>query len=63
MGWLAPGFDKFSVTYFFLLVDANKKHDLNTNLHGEERPFVMTGQYEKFFHGYLPCSTFKINLN
>jgi Na+-transporting NADH:ubiquinone oxidoreductase subunit A len=19
----------------------------------------MTGQYEKFFHGYLPCSTFK----
>jgi hypothetical protein len=23
----------------------------------------MTGQYEKFFHGYLPCSTFKINLN
>jgi Na+-transporting NADH:ubiquinone oxidoreductase subunit A len=50
MGWLAPGFNKFSVSRtFFSWLTPNKKHDLNTNLHGEERPFVMTGQYEKVF--------------
>ena len=50
MGWLAPGFNKFSVSRtFFSWMTPNKKHDLNTNLHGEERPFVMTGQYEKVF--------------
>ena len=50
MGWLAPGFDKFSVSRtFFSWLQPNKKHDLNTNLHGEERPFVITGQYEKVF--------------
>jgi Na+-transporting NADH:ubiquinone oxidoreductase subunit A len=50
MGWLAPGFDKFSVSRtFFSWLTPNKKHAINTNLHGEERPFVMTGQYEKVF--------------
>ncbi len=50
MGWLAPGFNKFSVSRtFFSWITPNKKHNLNTNLHGEERPFVMTGQYEKVF--------------
>ena len=50
MGWLAPGFNKFSVSRtFFSWLSPNKKHNLNTNLHGEERPFVMTGQYEKVF--------------
>ena len=50
MGWLAPGFNKFSVSRtFFSWLTPNKQHDLNTNLHGEERPFVMTGQYEKVF--------------
>jgi len=50
MGWLAPGFNKFSMSRtFFSWMTPNKKHDLNTNLHGEERPFVMTGQYEKVF--------------
>jgi len=50
MGWLKPGFDKFSVSRtFFSWLTPNKQHDLNTNLHGEERPFVMTGQYEKVF--------------
>ncbi len=50
LGWLSPGLDKFSVsrTFFSWLTPA-KKHDLNTNLHGEERPFVVTGQYEKVF--------------
>jgi len=50
MGWLAPGLDKFSVSRtFFSWLTPYKKYDLNTNLHGEERPFVMTGQYEKVF--------------
>ena len=50
MGWLAPGFNKFSVSRtFFSWLSPNKKYNLNTNLHGEERPFVMTGQYEKVF--------------
>ncbi|NGY37015.1 Na(+)-translocating NADH-quinone reductase subunit A [Flavobacterium sp. XN-5] len=50
MGWLKPGFDKFSMSRtFFSWLSPNKQHDLNTNLHGEERPFVMTGQYEKVF--------------
>lgn len=50
MGWLAPGFDKFSKSRaFFSWLTPGKKYDLNTNMHGEERPFVMTGQYEEVF--------------
>ncbi len=50
MGWLAPGLNKFSMSRaFFSWLTPNKKHDLDTNLHGEERPFVVTGEYEKVF--------------
>jgi len=50
MGWLAPGFNKLSMSRtFFSWLSPKKKHDLNTNLHGEERPFVVTGEYEKVF--------------
>ncbi len=50
MGWLAPGFNKFSISRtFFSWLKPDKKHLLTTNTHGEERPFVMTGQYEKVF--------------
>ena len=50
MGWLAPGFDKFSKSRaFFSWLTPGKKYDLNTNMHGEERPFVITGQYEEVF--------------
>ena len=50
MGWLAPGFHKFSMSRtFFSWLMPNKKHQLDTNLHGEERPFVVTGEYEKVF--------------
>ena len=50
IGWLKPGFNKLSVSrsYFSWLMP-RKKHDVDTNLHGEERPFVMSGQYEKVF--------------
>ena len=50
MGWLAPGLHKFSLSRtFFSWLTPNKRHNLNTNLHGEERPFVVTGEYEKVF--------------
>lgn len=50
IGWLKPGFDKLSNSRaYFSWLFPNKKHDLNTNLHGEERPFVMSGQYEEVF--------------
>ncbi len=50
MGWLAPGFKKYSMSRaFFSWLQPKKEFDIDTNLHGEERPFVMTGQYEKVF--------------
>jgi len=50
MGWLAPGMSKFSLSRtFFSWLTPNKQYHLNTNLHGEERPFVVTGEYEKVF--------------
>lgn len=50
MGWLTPGLNKFSMSRtFFSWLTPNKKYILDTNMHGEERPFVMTGQYEKVF--------------
>ncbi len=50
MGWLSPGLDKFSLSKTFLSwMTPKKKYRLNTNLNGEERAFVMTGEYEKVF--------------
>jgi len=50
MGWLMPGFNKYSMSRaFFSWLKPHKEYNLDTNLHGEERPFVMTGQYEKVF--------------
>jgi Na+-transporting NADH:ubiquinone oxidoreductase subunit A len=49
-GWIAPGFDKFSLSRsFFSWLMPAKKYRLNTLQHGEERAFVMSGQYEKVF--------------
>jgi len=64
MGWLMPGLKKFSFSRTFLSGFMPKsdfkpfgmqpprferfwKYD--TNLHGEERPFVVTGEFEKVF--------------
>ena len=48
LGWLLPGFHKLSLsrTYFSWLWP-KRAYNLDTNTHGEERAFVMTGQYEK----------------
>ena len=49
-GWLGLGLAKHSMsrTYFSWLM-GNKKYDLDTNQNGEDRNFVVTGQYEKVF--------------
>lgn len=49
-GWLGPGFDKFSNSRLFpTFLLANKKFRLDTNLNGEERAFVVTGELERVF--------------
>lgn len=48
LGWLTPGFQKLSLSRTFISwLFPNRTYDLTTNTHGEERAFVMTGQYEK----------------
>jgi Na+-transporting NADH:ubiquinone oxidoreductase subunit A len=48
MGWALPGIDKFSASKTFMSSFLPKKeYELNANLHGGERAFVMSGQYEK----------------
>ncbi|RCR70781.1 Na(+)-translocating NADH-quinone reductase subunit A [Larkinella punicea] len=48
LGWLLPGLEKLSVSRTFLSWLAPKRsYALNTNTHGEERAFVMTGQYDR----------------
>lgn len=50
LGWLLPGTHKFSMSRTFLsFLNPSKSYNLDTNLHGEERSFVMTEQYEKVF--------------
>ena len=47
-GWIAPNFDKFSVSRTFLsFLMPGKKYRHNTNIRSGERPFVVTGLYEK----------------
>jgi Na+-transporting NADH:ubiquinone oxidoreductase subunit A len=47
-GWIKPGADKFSFSKTFLSsFFPRRSYNMDTNLHGGERAFVMTGQYEK----------------
>jgi Na+-transporting NADH:ubiquinone oxidoreductase subunit A len=47
-GWMMPGFDKFSFYKTFASkLFPKQEYSLDTNFHGGERAFVMTGQYEK----------------
>jgi Na+-transporting NADH:ubiquinone oxidoreductase subunit NqrA len=47
-GWMKPGLNKFSFSKTFLSkLIPKKQYALDTNMHGGERAFVMTGQYEK----------------
>jgi len=47
-GWIAPNFDKFSVSRSFpAFLMPWRKFRHNTNIRSGERPFVVTGVYEK----------------
>jgi len=47
-GWIKPGLNKFSASSTFLSKIFHKKeYVLNANMHGDERAYVVTGQFEK----------------
>lgn len=49
MGWADPGANKFTASKTFLSkLLPRKSYTLDANMHGGERAFVLTGQYEKF---------------
>ena len=50
-GWLGLGFDKFSLSraYPTWLLPKTKEFEMDTCSNGEERAFVVTGQYEQVF--------------
>tara|TARA_B110000438_G_scaffold294848_1_gene336890 strand:- start:64 stop:1419 length:1356 start_codon:yes stop_codon:yes gene_type:complete len=50
-GWLSAGFKRFSASraYPTWMMPKSKEYGLDTNINGEERAFVMSGQYEKVF--------------
>lgn len=59
MGWLAPNFHKFSLSRsYFSWLNPGKKYKLNTNMNGEDRAFVVTGQYE----AVLPMDIYPVQL-
>lgn len=50
LGWVLPGFNKYSFSKaYFSWLFPNRKYNLTTKLNGEERAFVVTGQYDKVF--------------
>ncbi len=58
-GWLLPSYPRPSVSptflsYFF----QGEELEVNTNMHGEKRPFVVTGLYEQL----LPIDTYPLHL-
>ncbi len=58
-GWAAPGLNKFSFSRTFLSsLIPKKNYKLDTNFHGGERAFVVTGQYEKV----VPMDIFPMQL-
>ena len=59
MGWMMPNLGKFSLSGTFLSwLTPGKEYNLNTNMNGELRPFVISGQYEKL----LPMDIYPVHL-
>ena len=59
VGWIQPNFHKFSLSHsYFSWLMPGKKYRLNTNLNGEGRAFVMSGQYEDV----LPMDVYPVHL-
>ena len=55
LGWAMPRMHRFSVSRaYFSWLCPQKKYNLDTNLNGGERPFVVTGLYEE----YLPMDVY-----
>lgn len=49
-GWLSPGLSKLSLSQAYpAWLLGGKEFEVDTNINGEERAFVVTGQYEKVF--------------
>ena len=47
LGWLLPSFSKFSLSRtFFSWINPKKEYSISANMNGEERAYVVTGQYE-----------------
>lgn len=50
LGWLLPGFRKWSFSHTFMAwLSRHKAFNFNTSQHGDHRNFVMTDIYEKVF--------------
>jgi Na+-transporting NADH:ubiquinone oxidoreductase subunit A len=48
LGWLLPSYPRPSLSMTMpSFIFPEKKYKVNTNMHGEERAFVVTGDYEK----------------
>ncbi len=59
LGWALPGLDKLSLSKsYFSWLWPQKKYKVNTNLNGEDRAYVMSGQYEKL----LPMDILPVHL-
>lgn len=50
LGWATPGFNKYSSSRtFWSWLQPGRKFTVDTNLHGGERAFVMSEEYDKVF--------------
>ncbi len=59
MGWLLPSEARPSISKTFLsYLLPSKKYRVNTNMHGESRPFVVTNEYEQV----LPMDVYPVQL-
>lgn len=59
LGWLFPSYARPSISKTFLsYLNPNKVYKVNTNQHGEERAYVVTGEYEKV----LPMDVMPVQL-
>ena len=58
-GWILPGLNKFSASKtFFSWLSSKKKYNITSNMHGEERAYVVSGAYEKV----LPMDIYPLQL-
>lgn len=59
LGWLAPNFHKYSLSRsYFSWIMPKKRYRLNTNMNGEDRAYVVSGQYEDV----LPMDVYPVQL-